>query len=134
MNRKIALLLFAISFTIFSQTSKADGGTSAVICSSGICESIPPQYAALAIALDSLAVELNKHDQAFGPNNEIVKAFVGMGQLLSSALGPNSAFAKTMNTLIPAILNTPENAWNDLLHGAGEHNEIRKFLSSISVH
>lgn len=99
--------------------------TSAQLCTeTGVCGSVEPMTALIIIGVQTIADEINKGDEGFGPNGFIIKSVnTVLGDLRNGGLGPNNDLIKALETI-----------HNDLFYGMGENNDIIQALKRIGVH
>lgn len=96
----------------------------AVLCvESGACASVEPMTALIIVGVRALVDEVNKGDEAFGPNGVVIHAVnTVLGDLQNGGLGPTNDLVKAWETVR-----------NDLTNGMGENNDIIRFLSSLEI-
>lgn len=117
-----------------AKANPAVGETVAQICNSAqVCATVPPEYAALVIALQSLITEINKGGDAFGPNNDALQLKSDVSALLATAVGPNTPIGEGLSRLSSAVLNLPQSVIDDLTRGPGDNNELVKLVRGIKI-
>ena len=102
----------------------AQAQSAAEICNAaGVCAPVDPVTALVLIGVQVLASELNKGDDAFGPNGVVLAAVnTVLADLQKGQLGPDNDIVKALQTI-----------GNDLQNGLGETNDIVRALASLGV-
>lgn len=121
LSRLLALGILA-ALIPYPETAKAQ--SAAEICvESGACASVEPVTALVILGVQVLAEEINKGDEAFGPNGAVVDAVnTVLGDLQRGGLGPSNDIVKAWETI-----------HHDLTQGMGPNNDIIKFFESLSI-